>query len=86
MYTVYDLHLSAKEIAFKFSSTDHYFIVNDITTCRGYGVTLDEAISDILNYGSKVSEHFKPFLSSLYVIGKVDDLSELKSLYPEHFI
>lgn len=86
MYTVYSLHLSAKEIAAKFSNTDHYFIVNDSTTHRGYGVTLDEAINDISNYGNKVSEHFKPFLSSLYVIAKVDDLSEFKSLYPEHFI
>lgn len=86
MYTVYSLHLSAKEIAAKFSNTDHYFIVNDSTTYRGYGVTLDEAINDIFNYGSKVSEHFEPFLSSLYVIAKANDLSEFKSLYPEHFI
>ena len=86
MYTVYSLHLSAKEIATKFSDIHRYFIVNDTATCRGYGVTLDEAINDIFNYGDKVSEQFKPFLSSLYVIAKVDDLSEFKSLYPEHFI
>lgn len=86
MYTVYDLRLSAREIAAKFSNTDHYLIVNNITTRRGYGTTLDKAINNISSYGSKVSERFKPFLSSLYVIGKVDDLSELKSLYPEHFI
>ena len=86
MYTIYDLYASTKELATKFSGTDHYFIVDTTMTRRGYGITLDEAINDISGYGSKVSEHFKPFLSSLYVIGKVDDLSELKSLYPEHFI
>ena len=86
MYTVYDLHASAKNIAIKFSDIYRYFIVNDTATYRGYGVTLDEAINDISNYGNKVPDRFEPFLSSLYVIAEVDNLDNLKSLYPEHFI
>ena len=86
MYIVYDLHASAKNIATKFSDTDHYFIVDNTMTRRGYGITLDEAVNDMFNYGSNVSDHFKPFLSSLYVIAEVDNLDNLKSLYPEHFI
>ena len=86
MYTVYDLHASTKNITTKFSDIHRYFIVNDTVTCRGYGVTLDEAINDIFDYGSKVPDRFKPFLSSLYVIAKVDNLDNLKSLYPEYFI
>ena len=86
MYIVYDLHASAKNITTKFSDIYRYFIVNDTATCRGYGVTLDEAINDIFNYGSKVSDHFKPFLSSLCIIAEVDNLDNLKSLYPKYFI
>ena len=86
MYTVYDLQASTKEIAIKFSSIDNYFVIDDTTTHRGYGITLEEAISDTDEYCSEIDKAYKPFLSSLYVIGKVDDLSELKSLYPEHFI
>ena len=86
MYTVYDLHASTKNITTKFSDIYRYFIVNDTATCRGYGVTLDEAINDIFYYGSKGPDRFKPFLSSLYVIAEVDNLDNLKSLYPEYFI
>ena len=86
MYIVYDLHASAKNIATKFSDIYRYFIVNNTATCRGYGVTLDEAINDMFNYGNKVSDCLKPFLSSLCIIAEVDNLDNLKSLYPEHFI
>ena len=86
MYTVYYLQASTKETAIKFSSTDNYFVIDDTTTHRGYGITLEEAISDADEYCDEIDKTYKIFLSSLYVIAEVDDLNELESLYPEHFI
>lgn len=86
MYTIYDLHLSPYEIGRQFSKHHRYFILKDDLIHRGYGNSLKEAADDIRVVTYFLGNKHIDILERLYIIAEVDDLSELKSLYPEHFI
>ena len=86
MYTVYDLHLSPSEIGTQFSVHSRYLVLKDDLAFRGYGNTLEDAIDHIGNVGYRLQSKYINLLEFLHITTEVDDLSELKSLYPEHFI
>lgn len=86
MYTVYDLRLSPPEIGTQFSVHSRYLVLKDDLAFRGYGNTLEDAIGNIPNIGYRLQRKYINFLGFLHITAEIDDLSELKSLYPEHFI
>lgn len=86
MYTVYDLRLSPPEIGTQFSVHSRYLVLKDDLAFHGYGNTLEGAINNIGNVGYRLQSKYINLLEFLHITTEVDDLSELKSLYPEHFI
>lgn len=86
MYTVYDLRLSPPEIGTQFSVHSRYLVLKDDLAFRGYENTLEDAIGNIGNVGYRLQSKYINLLEFLHITTEVDDLSELKSLYPEHFI
>ena len=86
MYTIYDLRLSPYEIKKQFSKHLRYFILKDDLIHRGYGDSLEEAIDDTNTVAYSLGDKYINLLERLYIIAEVDNLDDLKFLYPEHCI